>query len=351
MISNHVNFTPKKAITGNCNNCNCSVMFTSAKKKHKADEFTPEPKQQNTEKKSSLAMMIAKFVGLITMILGLIGIHLTRMCEAKNVYQPNNDLIIPLRHKLQDVVQTRQIETSDKIKLNCWYVPPKKDKPTVLFCHGRFSNITLKQNLIEHVKERGMGIFLLEYRGYNGNEGTPSETGFYKDADAAVNYLNSIGTPKKDIVVWGHSLGGGVAAELGYKNKFKAVILESTFANIPDMIKHLSTSEFKDDKKGVQKMALMLAGMVPVTTGTILKSNFRTDRKVTKIDSPLLIVHSKKDKIVPSEMAEKIAANNPNAELYISKLGGHNKHNWGKEKILQFIENLSEDKKFKTFSQ
>lgn len=340
MISNH--FHLQKNITPQTNKFNASsnaLYFKGNDSQPKTDEFTTKTVAVE-KKKCSLGVLIAKIMALATMLLGLLGFHLTRKHETKTIFQPNNEVFKPLEANLKNKVECCQITTADNINLNCWYVPPKEDKPTVLFCHGRFSNITLKQNIINYVTEKGMGIFLLEYRGYGSNAGTPSEVGFYKDADAAVKHLNTIGTKNNDIVVWGHSLGGGVAAELGSKHKFKGIILESTFSNITDMIKHCCSDDFTEDKTSFQKMASMLGSLVPKTTSTILKSNFRTDEKVTQIESPLLILHSKKDKIVPCEMSKKIAANNPNAQLYISKVGGHNKHYWGKERILHFIENL-----------
>lgn len=342
MISNltHIqhNSPPQK---NKLNASNNALFFQRNITEPKKDEFTTEAKVVK-KKKCSLRALIAKIVGMATILMGLIGLHLTRKTENKTIFQPNNDVIKPLEKHLRKKVEGCKITTADGIDLHCWYVPPKENKPTVLFCHGRFSNITLKQNIIDFVTEKGLGLFLLEYRGYGRNKGKPSELGFYKDADAAVNHLNRIGTKNSNIVVWGHSLGGGVAAEIASKHKFKGVILESTFSNITEMIKHCSGKNFKEHRAGFQNMASMLGNLAPKTTCKILKSNFKTDEKVAQIDSPLLILHSKKDRIIPCEMSKKIAANNPNAQLHISKVGGHNKHYWGKERILHFIENLPE---------
>jgi len=194
-------------------------------------------------------------------------------------------------------------ETSDSKRLNGWFVPCKNAKSTILFCHGNAGNIghRLEKILIFH--DLGLNTFIFDYRGYGKSEGRPHEAGLYKDAFGAYDYL----TEKRkisgnDIILYGESIGGGVAIELARGKKVKALITEDTFSSIKEMS----------------------AMAYPFIPHFVFSSKFDSLSKIGRIDPPKLIIHSRDDEIVPFYMGEKLfnAAKPPKKFLKIK--GSHN---------------------------
>ncbi|MEW5821088.1 MAG: alpha/beta hydrolase [Cyanobacteriota bacterium] len=294
----------------------------------------------NTQK--SKMGVIAKIMAFLTLLLSCLGLHFTRKCETKALFNPDRTNIEPLREHLKDKLDAVSVKTSDNILLSSWYIRPQKGKPTVLFCHGNAANISLKQDIAESLLKEGFGGLLLEYRGYGGNPGVPSEKGLYKDVDGALKYLHSKGVENRDIIVWGHSLGGAVAAEIASKYHFKAVILESTFTNARDISKHCINSRLVDSDHKAHKAIIKAARYIPKQLLPI-KSKFNTDQKVSKIAAPLLIVHSKEDELIPVSMAELQAQKNPDARLILSETGCHGDHSWSIDTIIDFIKEVTQD--------
>ncbi len=128
------------------------------------------------------------------------------------------------------------LSSSDGVTLHGWYIiAAAKPRATVLFLHGNSGNIG---NCLDTVKQfvlLGMNVLVIDYRGYGGSTGRPSEQGLYDDAEAAWRYL--LDTRKADpqeIVVYGQSLGGAVASWLAARHTPGALILEAAFTSLPD---------------------------------------------------------------------------------------------------------------------
>lgn len=192
----------------------------------------------------------------------------------------------------------------DGIKLTGWYIPADVSRGTVLFFHGNAGNISHRLDSIAIFHKLGLSVFIFDYRGYGQSEGQPSEEGMYRDAEAAWEYL----VQKKEhapeqIILFGRSLGAAVAAWLAERRSPKACILESVFTSAPDMA----------------------AEMFPLFPARLLcRYEFNTKAAVKNITSPLLIVHSPQDDIIPFSHGKKVfeAAREPKAFLEIS--GDHN---------------------------
>jgi len=195
-------------------------------------------------------------------------------------------------------------ETRDGIQLSGWFVPSDNARGVILFCYGNAGNISHRLESIQIFHPLGRSVFIFDYRGYGQSEGKPSESGTYKDAEAAWQYLVEERQVSRDrIIVFGRSLGGAVAAWLAHRHTPGALILESTFTSVPDI-------------------AAKLYPYLPVR----LLSRFKYDTAeyLDGVDCPVLIVHSRDDEIMPFSHGQRLfeIAREPKRFLEIS--GSHN---------------------------
>jgi uncharacterized protein len=178
------------------------------------------------------------------------------------------------------------LRSSDGVALSAWYVPVEASKGTVLFLHGNARNISSDLDSVQMFHGFGYNVLLVDYRGYGKSEGEPSEEGTYRDAQAAWDWLVSKkGESPERIVINGRSLGAAIAAELASRNAAKAVILEAAFTSLPDI--------------GQEKYPYF-----PVR----LLSRYRYDTlaKLKGISTPILLVHSRDDVLVPFAHGQRL---------------------------------------------
>ena len=196
------------------------------------------------------------------------------------------------------------IATEDGEKLNVWWVPAPTPRGAVLLFHGNAGNISHRIDYAVMFRSLGYSTLLVDYRGYGKSTGTPSEEGTYKDADAAWRWLTQTrGIPAKNIVLFGESLGGGVASWVAARHEAKALVLASTFTSAVDL--------------GAE-----VYGFLPVR----LISRFRYDtlERLREVRSPVLVIHSPRDDIIPFSHGRRLfeAAREPKAFLELA--GRHN---------------------------
>lgn len=256
--------------------------------------------------------------------------------ETKLIYHPMDNKLRDIWINTEKTVQDIYFYSRDGIKLNAWYIKAEKNKSTIIYCHGQGENISLWQNVLKYFSDKGYGVFMLEYRGHGKNEGKPYESGLYIDLESAVNYLNTCEkVMKKDIILWGRSLGGAVVADVASRGSFRGVILESAFTNIRSEALHLASTGILESKFGFWRwISGIVIKIMPIT------QKFENDRKIHKIKSPLLIGHSRHDVTVPVEMSYKLKALNNSAKLYISDSGSHHENDWFFPEVLDFIKSL-----------
>ena len=130
------------------------------------------------------------------------------------------------------------IETDKKIKLKSWFIKKDLDKfKTILIFHGNAGNLFNRVYKLNELNKLDVNILLISWRGFSGNKGKPTEKNLYRDADESVKWLNNQGVISKNIILYGESLGTGVATELGTSNAFGGIILESPFTSIANAAK------------------------------------------------------------------------------------------------------------------
>ena len=201
------------------------------------------------------------------------------------------------------VYEEVQLATEDGLLLHGWYVPAEQSRGVVLFCHGNAGNISHRLETLQMFHRLRLSVLIFDYRGYGRSQGRISEAGTYRDARAAWHYLvDERGLDPQQVVIFGRSLGGAVAAHLAAERSAGAVILESTFTSVP-------------------AMGRSLYPYLPIA----LMSRYRypTGRNVATIRQPVLIVHSPDDELIPYDHGRRLfaAANEPKHFLPIK--GGH----------------------------
>ena len=203
-------------------------------------------------------------------------------------------------------VEDAWFDSADGTRLHGWFAEASQPRAVVLYAHGNAGNVTDRQYVLHLLRDRmNVSVLVFDYRGYGRSAGTPSEEGVLADARAARSWLAArTNVREKDIVLAGHSLGGGVAVDLAAKDGARGLILESTFSSLPDAA----------------------AGHFPlVPVRFLMQTRFDSVAKIPNYRGPLLQTHGGADRIVPYALGRKLfnAANEPKQFVPVPG-GGHN---------------------------
>jgi len=253
-------------------------------------------------KKSLIKMNYFNIIILTFLLIYFFILFTTYFFQRNLLYHPNENNYFgdPLLVSVEKV----KIKTQDNIELLSWYHNKNiSDYKTILFLHGNAGSLENRIHKINHFKDININFLLVAWRGFNGNKGKPTEQGLYEDARSAVKWLNSKGISENNIIIYGESLGTGVATEIAQNKNFAGIILESPFTSMVDA--------------GKTKYPYL-----PVKF--LLKDKYESDKKIKNIKSPILIMHGKVDNIVPFYMGKKMydLANQPKYS-YFSKYDDH----------------------------
>ncbi len=232
------------------------------------------------------------YLTAISIILAYLIVNLFVYFYQRNLlYNPseNNYLNDEINFNYEEIF----IETEKKIRLKSWFISKDLKKfKTVVFFHGNAGNLLNRVHKLNELNKLDINILLTSWRGFSGNKGKPSEKNLYYDAQQIIHWLKAQGLDNKDIILYGESLGTGVATELASKNNFGGVILESPFTSMADTAK-------------------IYYPYLPVNL--LLRDRYNSKSKINDIKTPILIMHGKMDNIVPQKMGLELfeKANNP----------------------------------------
>ncbi|MGM0423890.1 MAG: alpha/beta hydrolase [Thermodesulfobacteriota bacterium] len=197
------------------------------------------------------------------------------------------------------------LQSSQGNKIHAWFIPGPGgvEAPVVLFMHGNSGNISHRLDLLRIVQELGLACLMPDYQGYGQSQGKPSEQGMYQDAHAAWDFLvEEKGVQPEQVVVWGHSLGGPVAARLAMDREPGALILDSTFTS-------------------VSEMGRKLYPFLPVKH--VFRYKYPTQDYLQQTQAPVLVVHSSEDGLVPFELGRKLYQAAPSPKEFLEIRGEH----------------------------
>ncbi len=226
------------------------------------------------------------------------------------MYHPNENNYS--NDELKVNVEKIKVITKDGIDLLGWYHEKNlKEFKTLLFFHGNAGSLENRIHKLNRFGEMKINFLIIAWRGFSGNKGKPSEKGLYEDGQSAIQWLLEKGLNEKDIIIYGESLGTGIATHLSQNKDFAGVILETPFTSMVDAAKTFYP-------------------YIPVNL--LLKDKFKNEDKVKNINSPILIMHGEVDQIVPFAMGKRIfeVANEPKFS-YFTK---HDNH------MMEYDENL-----------
>lgn len=193
------------------------------------------------------------------------------------------------------------IRTDDGETLVAWWKPPQPGRALVVYFHGNGGSLWSRRERARMLAQDGRGMLLLSYRGYGGSTGAPSEVGLHRDADAAYRWLSTY-EPKR-IVLFGESLGSGVAVRLAAEHSVGGVVLDAPYTSTADVAK-------------------LNYWFLPVDF--LMRDQFRSIDRIGQVRAPLLILHGDRDGVIPIGLSETLFAAAPEPKRYVRLLGvGH----------------------------
>jgi fermentation-respiration switch protein FrsA (DUF1100 family) len=194
------------------------------------------------------------------------------------------------------------LTTADGEKVIVWHVPAKPGHAVILYFPGNGDFLAGRISRFRGMVSDGTGLVALSYRGYAGSSGQPSERGILQDAAAAYAFTSARYAPER-IVVWGFSLGTGVAVALAAEQPVGKLILEAPFTSTAD----IAGARFR---------------WVPVRW--LMRDQFRSDQRIARVTAPLLIMHGTDDPVIPISFGERLFALAHEPKLFVRfPDGGH----------------------------
>ena len=222
--------------------------------------------------------------------------------QRRLIYLPDTDREAPAEAGLSGVREV-VLDTPDGARLIAWYAPPAPGKATLLYFHGNAGSLADRTDRIRRFAGAGYGVFMPSYRGYSGSTGSPSEAAINADARLAYEHLRGLGVAERAIVLYGESLGSGVAVRLASEHPVGAVILDAPYTSLPDVGK-------------------MLYPVMPVRT--FMVDRFDSKKYIAAVRAPILIMHGTNDTVIPLGLGQALfeAAPEPK-EMAVFKGAGH----------------------------
>jgi uncharacterized protein len=194
------------------------------------------------------------------------------------LYFPAHTYYSPADAHANPAFQEIQARTEDGLDLKAWYAPSTAKPCTIVFFHGNGDSLLTASEVADPFINAGYGFLLAEYRGYSGLPGSPTEKGLYNDARADLHSLEARGVPDQHIILFGHSLGTGVAVQMATEFHPGGVMLLSPYLSIP-------------------KVAQNHYPFLPATL--LALDRFDSEKKIRAVRAPLLIANGALDQVVP----------------------------------------------------
>jgi uncharacterized protein len=194
------------------------------------------------------------------------------------------------------------LTTADGEKLIVWHVPAKPGRAVILYFHGNGDFLAGRVSRFRAMTSDGTGLVAVSYRGYAGSSGAPSEQGLLQDAATAYAFTSARYAPER-IVAWGFSLGTGVAVALAAEHTIGKLVLEAPYMSTVDIASGLPMLQF-----------------VPVRL--LMRDQFRSDQRIARVTTPLLIMHGDRDGVIPISAGERLFALAHEPKKFVRFAGG-----------------------------
>lgn len=244
--------------------------------------------------------------------------------QRRLMYRPDPDRVSPAVFNLPGVKE-RVLVAPDTAQIVTWYAPAKPGQPTILYFHGNAGNLASRSERVRRYVARGYGVMFMSYRGYSGSTGSPSERANVADAKLAYDTLIADGVVPEDIIVYGESLGSGVAVQVAADNEVGGLVLDAPYTTIVDV-------------------AALAYPYLPVRP--FVFDRYESVRYLPRVKAPLLVLHGENDRVIPVEMGKAVyAAANAPKEIATFPHAGHSDHHlYGSyDELFRWIDALMKD--------
>lgn len=239
------------------------------------------------------------------------------------IYFPDKMRPDPAKYAMPEV-EVIHVRTADGLTLESWYKAPDEDRPVIVLFHGNAMNHAVRTYNMRVFAVGGYGVLLASYRGYAGNPGDPSEEGFYRDARAHLDWLASDkGIPPARTVLYGESLGSGVAVQMATEYAAAALILETPY----DSMARLAETHYP---------------FIPFAR-YLVRDVYASDEKIGSVTMPKLFLIAGLDRIVPAEHSGRLveAAAEPKTVVTFPQASHNDLYSHGAiQEVLKFLSTL-----------
>jgi uncharacterized protein len=217
------------------------------------------------------------------------------IAQRKLLYLPSGGEVTPAAAGLTDLEALR-LTAPDGASNVVWAGVAKPGQPTILYFHGNGGGLQNRQRQFQMLRAEGWGLFAMSYRGYSGSTGSPTEVNNVADAIRAYDALRERGVAATDIVLYGESLGSGVAVQVAAARPVAAVVLESPYSSVADV-------------------AATRYWFLPVRLG--IEDPYNSVEHTARVKAPILILAGATDTIVPAKFSRRLANAIPGVKRYV----------------------------------
>jgi pimeloyl-ACP methyl ester carboxylesterase len=205
--------------------------------------------------------------------------------QEKILFLPTT-LVQDYQYEFRYPFEEKFLKTAEETTINAIHFKVKSPKGVILYFHGNAGDLSRWGSVAEYYVSQDYDVLIMDYRTYGKSTGKLSEQGFYKDAEFCYKYLLK-SYSEEDIVLYGRSLGTGIATYLASKHQPKQLILETPYFSILDVAKHRFP-------------------LFPVTA--LLRYEFPSHKFITSVNCPITMFHGTEDSVIPYSSAQKLHA-------------------------------------------
>lgn len=262
--------------------------------------------------------MLRALVFAVVIYLCLLG--LLFLLQRALIYHPSAGRPDPAMSGVPEMAPV-SLATSDGLSLLGWWrPPPTREAPVIVYLHGNAGTLAHRAAKVRPYLDRGWGVLLVAWRGYSGNAGRPTEEGLYADGRAAIGFVDKEGIAPQRIVLYGESLGSGIAVQLASERAPGALALEAPFSSLAEVA-------------GAHYPIFPAAWLV--------RDRYDSVAKIGRVSAPVLVMHGERDNVVPIRFGRRLlaAANDPKEGVFLERAGHNDLYDFGAaEAVIRFVE-------------
>ncbi len=232
-------------------------------------------------------------------------VALMSIFQKRFLYFPDKKIGLPEQYGLRGFTEIT-LKTEDGLALQSWFKEAAPGMPVIVYFHGNASHMGNRAGIYSALTGQGFGLLSISYRGYGKSEGMPSEQGLYNDARTAINFLTrDKGINLSGIILYGESLGSGVAVQMSTEYKVGGLILQAPYTSVVGR-------------------AAEIYFFIPVRQ--VLREHFNSLDKISMVKAPLLIIHGVLDTTIPIRHGKTLLenANQPKESVFFDDVGHNN---------------------------